>query len=95
MLLITLLATVVPAFPACDAVMEHVPTLTTWIAPLATVQIEEVVEAKATGYEPPAELVATKVCGSLVMVIAVGWVKVIVLASLVIAMLLTTLIAGR
>jgi len=93
MLLITLLATVVPAFPACDAVMEHVPTLTTWIARLTTVQIEEVVEAKVT--ELPVLVVATKGCGSLVMVIAAGWVKVIVLASLVIAMLLTTLIAGR
>ena len=93
MLLITLLATVVPAFPACDAVMEHVPTLTTWIAPLTTVQIVGVAEVKVT--ELPVLLVATKGCGSLVMVIAVGWVKVIVLASLVIAMLLTTLIAGR
>ena len=93
MLLITLLATVVPAFPACDAVMEHVPTLTTWIAPLTTVQIVEVAEVKVT--ELPVLVVATKGCGSLVMVIAAGWVKVMVLASLVIAMLLTTLIAGR
>jgi len=41
--------------------MEQVPAETTWIAPLTTVQIEEVVEAKATGYELPALLVATKV----------------------------------
>jgi len=61
-----------------DAVMEQVPAETTWIAPLTTVQIVEVVEAKATGYELPALLVATKVCGLLVIVIAVGWVKVMV-----------------
>jgi hypothetical protein len=42
------------------------------------VQTEEVVETKATGYEPPALLVATKVCGLLVLVIAFGWVKVMV-----------------
>ena len=93
MLLITLLATEVVAFPACDAVIEHVPALTTWIAPSTTVQTEEVEEVKVT--EPPVLLVANKGCGSLSIVIAAGWVKVIVLASLVIAMLLTTLIAGR
>ena len=58
--------------------MEHVPKATTSIAPLTTLQTEEVVEAKVTGYEPPALLVATKVCGLLVLVIAVGWVKVMV-----------------
>jgi hypothetical protein len=58
--------------------MEHVPKATTSIAPLTTVQKEEVVEAKTTGYEPPAELVATNVCGPLVTVIAVGWEKVMV-----------------
>jgi len=59
-------------------VIEHVPALTTRIAPLTTVQTEEVVETKVTGYEPPALLVATKVCGLLVLVIAFGWVKVMV-----------------
>jgi len=41
--------------------MEQVPAETTWIAPLTTVQIEEVVEVRVTGYEMPALLVATKV----------------------------------
>jgi hypothetical protein len=50
----------------------------TRIAPLTTVQIEEVVETKVTGYELPAELVATKACGVLLLVIAIGWVKVMV-----------------
>jgi len=59
-------------------VIEHVPALTTRIAPLTTVQTEEVVETNVTGYELPAELVATKVCGLLVLVIAFGWVKVMV-----------------
>ena len=58
--------------------IEHVPALTTRIAPLTTVQTEEVVETNVTGYELPAELVATKVCGLLVLVIAFGWVKVMV-----------------
>ena len=58
--------------------MKQVPAETTWIAPLTTVQIEEVVEVRVTGYEMPALLVATKGCGSLVTVIAVGWVKVMV-----------------
>ena len=65
------------------------------MAPLATVQIEEVVEAKATGYELPAELVATKVCGLLAIVIATGEVKVMALASLVIEIALPTLLAAR
>ena len=78
MLLITLLATEVVAFPASDAVIEHVPALTTRIAPSTTVQIVEVVEAKATRYELPALLVATKGCGSLSIVIAAGWVKLMV-----------------
>jgi hypothetical protein len=57
------------------------------------VQTEEVAEVKVT--ELPVLLVANKGCGSLSIVISAGWVKAIVLASLVIAMLLTTLIAGR
>jgi len=59
-------------------VIEHVPALTTRIAPLTTVQTEEVVETKVTGYELPALLDASKACGLLVLVIAFGWVKVMV-----------------
>jgi hypothetical protein len=59
-------------------VIEHVPAETTCTARLTIVQTEVVVEAKLTGYELPAELVATKGCGLLVIVIAAGWVKVMV-----------------
>ena len=47
------------ASPVWLAVIEHVPAETTWIAPLTIVQVLKVVEAKVTGYEPVAELVAT------------------------------------
>jgi hypothetical protein len=57
--------------------MEQVPAETTVrVVPLIE-QAGDVV-VKVTGYEPPALLVATKVCGLLVIVIAVGWVKVMV-----------------
>ena len=58
--------------------IEHVPALMTRIAPLTTVQIEEVVETNVTGYELAALLVASKACGILLLVIAFGWVKVMV-----------------
>jgi hypothetical protein len=57
--------------------MEQVPSETTVrVVPLIE-QAGDVV-VKVTGYELPALLVATKVCGLLVIVIAVGWVKVMV-----------------
>ena len=59
MLRTTLVAAAVVASPAWLAVIEHVPAETTWIAPLTIVQVLKVVEAKVTGYEPVAELVAT------------------------------------
>ena len=76
--LLTLLAAAYVASPACDAVIEQVPAITTFIAPFTTVQMLKVVEVKVIGYEPVALLLATNGCGLLVTVIAVGGVKVMV-----------------
>ena len=74
--------------------IRHVPAVTTSIAPFTTVQTVGVVEVKVTGYEMPALLVASKVCGVLTVVIAIGGVKVMVCGSLVIVILRTTLLAA-
>jgi hypothetical protein len=74
--------------------MEQVPAETTVrVVPLIE-QAGDVV-VKVTGYKLPAELVATKGCGLLVIVIATGEVKVMALASLVIEIALPTLLAAR
>ena len=75
--------------------IRHVPAVTTSIAPFTTVQTVGVVEVKVTGYEMPALLVASKVCGVLTVVIAIGGVKVMVCGSFVTLKVLVTLTAAR
>ena len=62
--------------------IEQVPAVTTFIAPFTTVQTVGVVEVKVTGYEMPALLVASKVCGVLTVVIAIGAIKPISIVTL-------------
>ena len=74
--------------------IEQVPADTTVrVVPLMR-QAADVV-AKLTGYEGPAELVATRVCGVDEAVTAVGGVKVMVCGSLVIEIDLEMLLAAR
>ena len=74
--------------------IEHGPAeITVRVVSLMEQAADDVV--KVTGYEGPALLVATKACGVLTVVNAVGGVKVMVWALLAIVMLLTTLLAAK
>ena len=67
--------------PAWVALTEQMPAATTRIAPDSMVQVFVVNEAKLTGYEPVALLVAVSVLVSLVSDISVGCVKVMLCAN--------------